>query len=568
MPMPEVIDPEIKWRQRLQVFLDQLLKPVIPDENKRRKYLDSEPMKIWEQAFTHETYSPSFNYEELEFFGDAILKAVFPKYLLDNYPELTKNFYTELNREYMSKMFQAKFSKDMGLPQFIRVLGIEKANLNIVADVFEAFIGALVKIADQYIYQGIGFVVCYNMIEHLFKSVNIDIEKGVGAVKTQVNQIFSRFDLSDPSVEVDDPTATKTIVTVTLDKTALCSLGNIDDILAEVSETTDAKKKAYSDAIKTLSDYGVLNITTQQTKPPQRDDNNVTYKVILKQKQLDFLQTYGIKIKDPVIGKGVAFTKKEAEYEAYTNALNTLGNHGVTTKWATDVKSKRDFSDPEIAKYVPAATARLQAEGYVSMQFFISSKTTTWKGVIIQLVGIKPNGTREILSFVYTTDRSNYRAAKVGIIRHYANGYSRDTAVALPDHLSPYATESQSIMQQKQYSAYKTDATTRSDIRQQHVTPVTRSYIAPKQTGSTTRQNFYEPRQPPKITTPYTPTLPPQTPLQDQRKTFTPTTPATTRRSAIPTSSLVQRASTVVPQKSPPVLQRPKSQQAPQTTPQ
>ena len=36
---------------------------------------------VWIRAFTSETYDPTFNYEDLEYVGDRILKVVFIKYL-------------------------------------------------------------------------------------------------------------------------------------------------------------------------------------------------------------------------------------------------------------------------------------------------------------------------------------------------------------------------------------------------------------------------------------------------------------------------------------------------------
>jgi len=348
---------EYQWLQGLQSFLNVLLQPLIKNQTDRNHYLDGAAMKIWAIAFTHETVSPSDNYEDLEFLGDAMLKAVFPKYLMKRLPHLHKGEYTELNVAYMSKIMQAKLSRQMGLGSHIRVTGIDRANLNLETDVFESFFGALDTISDS-ITPGLGFANCYNMIIHIFHDVDIDESKGRGSSKTQVIQIFVRFELPKPQEVVDNFTV-----------------------------------------------------------------NMVKFSVVLTREHIDFLGSYGVHITNPTIGSAEAPTKKEAEFEAYTQALNMLLQLGITTEWAEDAKQFRDFSDPSVAQYVPQALERLAREGFRSMYFFIPRKTVTPKGAIVQLIGIREDGKYELLSYTYTTDRENsYRDAKTLVVRQYVNG--------------------------------------------------------------------------------------------------------------------------------------------------
>lgn len=346
-----------QWLQGLQSFLNELIAPIIPNQIDRYKYLDINAMKIWMTAFTHETVSPSDNYEDLEFLGDAVLKAVFPKYLMKRLPHLHKGEYTELNVAYMSKIMQAQLARQMGLSGYIRVTGIDRAILNLETDVFESFFGALDTISDT-ITPGLGFVNCYNMIIHIFNTVEIDESKGRGSAKTQVIQIFVRFDLPKP-VEI------------------------------------------YDDS----------------------ENHHARFSVSLSPVHLNFLHSYGVDIRHPNIGTGEAPTKKEAEFEAYTKALELLTRHGITTKWAEEAKQVRDFSEESTARFVPAANARLHKEGFISMYFFIPRKTVTPKGAVVQLVGIRPNGREEVLTYTYTSDRENsYRTAKSLLVQQYGSG--------------------------------------------------------------------------------------------------------------------------------------------------
>ena len=347
-----------QWLQELQSFLNVLLTAIIKNANERYRYIDAAAMKIWVLAFTHETFSPSDNYEDLEFLGDAVLKAVFPKYLMKRLPHLHKGEYTELNVAYMSKIMQAKLARDMGLSNYIRVKGIDRAILNLETDVFESFFGALDTISDS-ITPGLGFANCYNMIVHIFSTVEIDETKGRGSAKTQTIQIFVRFDLPKPVEMYDDS-----------------------------------------------------------------DKYNVKFSVSLTPEHINFLNSYGVNIRDRTIGRGEAPTKKEAEFEAYNQALQLLANsYGITTEWAEEAKQVRDFSDPSISPFVQAADTRLKKEGFSTMYFFIPRKTVTPKGAVVQLVGVRPNGQHEVLSYTYTYDREDgYRSAKILVVQQYGSG--------------------------------------------------------------------------------------------------------------------------------------------------
>jgi len=348
---------QIKWLQGLQSFLNDTLRPIIKDQSTRNLYLNMNAMVIWARAFTHETYSPTDNYEDLEYFGDAILKAVFAKYLMKRFPTFHKSEYTELNVAYMSKIMQAQLSRKLGFGPYIRIKGLDRAILNLETDVFESFFGALDAVSDM-ITPGLGFANCYNMIIHIFSDVDMDEKKARGAVKTRVIQIFSRFGLPKPE---------------------------------EISDET-------------------LRFTAK-------------FAVVLPQESINFLRTYSVNIENPTIGYAEAPTKAEAEYEAYTRADELLSSYGVTTEWAEEAKQQRDFSDPLVAQYVPAASSRLQREGFASMYLFIPRKTSTPKGAVVQLVGVRPNGQHEVISYTYSTDKDNrHRGGKALVVQQYAEG--------------------------------------------------------------------------------------------------------------------------------------------------
>lgn len=411
---------DLQWRQRLQSFIDRLLQPVIKDRTDRNRYLDGRAMVIWGRAFTHETVSPSDNYEDLEFLGDAMLKAVFPKYLMKRFPYLHKGEYTELNVAYMSKIMQAQLSRKLGFSEYIRVTGIDRAILNLETDVFEAFFGALDTISD-FILPGLGFANCYNMIVHIFADVEIDETKGRGSAKTQVIQMFVRFDLPKPDEQ--SPGAEVSIRAKPKFVDYLQKVGINDTILgnAIAAKDKDAEYNAYREMVNTFVEAGL--IVVEQEKILGQGQRGVDFTVRLRREHLDFLINYGVVIDNPVIGYAEAPTKADAQFQAYTQAFNTLAAYGITTEWAEEAKQARDFIDPSVARFVPGASERLKKEGFESMYFFIPRKTVTPKGAIVQLVGVRKNGQHEVLSYTYTNDRENsYRAAKTLVVKQYASG--------------------------------------------------------------------------------------------------------------------------------------------------
>jgi dsRNA-specific ribonuclease len=355
------------WLQNLESFLYNILKSAsLIEENERKEFFNEINMPIWVNAFTHETYSPSENYEDLEYIGDAILKSVFPCYLRALFPKLNRAKYTEINVAYMSKMQQANLSRKMGLRKYIRVANEIEANLKLESDVFESFFGALFETSNN-VESGYGYTCCHNMIIYLFKDIAINQEIHKGAHKSRVLQIFSRFKL--------------------------------EKLHEQISE---------------------IQIDTENTKDFKRK-SNIQLQVCLNPTHKDFLLSKGVKLDTDIIGLGIASTKESASVIAYENALKFLQKMGITTEWAIQEKNKLDFSDPEILKYHAQYTKRLKEDGYVDINFFVSSKTRDKFGAIVQIRGIKKDGTEQALKTIYTNDvDTSYRNAKISIIRDYS----------------------------------------------------------------------------------------------------------------------------------------------------
>ena len=117
----------------------------------------------------------NYNYERLEFLGDAIIKPIISIYLVERYPYENEGFLSTLRTKIESTNTLSHFFKCLGLQDYILLSQTTEQengrnNIHILEDCFEAFIGALFKYAQL---NGISYGDIMNIIQKL---VNILIE--------------------------------------------------------------------------------------------------------------------------------------------------------------------------------------------------------------------------------------------------------------------------------------------------------------------------------------------------------------------------------------------------------
>ena len=104
-------------------------------------------------AFTHRSYlneNPDFylgHNERLEFLGDAVLELVVTEYLYKKYPKKAEGELTNWRAALVNAKILAKVASDLGFGDFLllsrgETKDIGKARQYILADTFEAFVGA------------------------------------------------------------------------------------------------------------------------------------------------------------------------------------------------------------------------------------------------------------------------------------------------------------------------------------------------------------------------------------------------------------------------------------------
>ena len=107
-------------------------------------------IEFYQKAFTHRSLKKvdkngePFNYERLEFVGDAMLGSVIASYLFIKAPNQSEGYLTQMRSKIVSREHLNELGKELNLISFVKS-NIPKNNIgdNIHGNIFEALIGAI-----------------------------------------------------------------------------------------------------------------------------------------------------------------------------------------------------------------------------------------------------------------------------------------------------------------------------------------------------------------------------------------------------------------------------------------
>lgn len=107
-------------------------------------------LEFYQKAFTHRSLKKvdkngePYNYERLEFVGDAMLGSVIASYLFIKAPNQSEGYLTQMRSKIVSREHLNELGKDLNLTSFVKS-NIPKNNIgdNIHGNIFEALIGAI-----------------------------------------------------------------------------------------------------------------------------------------------------------------------------------------------------------------------------------------------------------------------------------------------------------------------------------------------------------------------------------------------------------------------------------------
>jgi ribonuclease-3 len=152
--------------------------------------------KLLIQAFTHSSYvnehrkRPHEDNERLEFLGDAVLELTISQYLFKKFPHMSEGELTKLRAAIVCEPSLVKFANALSFGQLVLLGkgeemtgGRERPAL--LADVFEAFIGAL------YLDQGMDAVIRF-LEQTIFPKINEGAFSHVMDYKSQLQELVQR----------------------------------------------------------------------------------------------------------------------------------------------------------------------------------------------------------------------------------------------------------------------------------------------------------------------------------------------------------------------------------------
>lgn len=127
--------------------------------------IKTENIELYETALTHTSYANEHgleSYERLEYLGDAVLELVMSEYLYKN-TDFKEGKMTKIRANYVCENALNEYSLKIGLNEDLKLGNGEEASGGkfrkaIVADIYEAFIGALfldkgLEVARNFIYE-------------------------------------------------------------------------------------------------------------------------------------------------------------------------------------------------------------------------------------------------------------------------------------------------------------------------------------------------------------------------------------------------------------------------------
>jgi len=101
------------------------------------------------EALTHSSEDKILNYENLEFFGDAVLRLAASNFIEKEYPQMSVGERSELRAQIVSDVWLIKLGKKVGIEKLIikgpKALGDKNSKDTIIGESTEALIGALYK---------------------------------------------------------------------------------------------------------------------------------------------------------------------------------------------------------------------------------------------------------------------------------------------------------------------------------------------------------------------------------------------------------------------------------------
>ena len=181
-------------------FKDMIFE-ILKRSNLKDKYMEplltDESMSLFSKVFTSPTANPVDNYELFEIMGDVTANKFIVLYMLKRFPKLFSNeavqIVARLKIVYGSKQTFFGIAERLGFWPYITAAQSERDNRkkSLLEDSFEAFLGCVEFILDRTMINGVGYTICYNILESIFNDMDISLKyEDLYDAKTRLKEIY------------------------------------------------------------------------------------------------------------------------------------------------------------------------------------------------------------------------------------------------------------------------------------------------------------------------------------------------------------------------------------------
>jgi len=147
-----------------------------------KKMMGFKPKDIfyYKKAFTHSSSKKivdgkSYNYERLEFLGDAIIDTIVSAFLYNIAPLENEGYLTKMRSKIVSRQNLNRLGKDLKLLKYVNsAVSQDKFGDNIYGNIYEALVGAV--FLDK------GYDICEKFVHKTLISPYVDIERLEGKI--------------------------------------------------------------------------------------------------------------------------------------------------------------------------------------------------------------------------------------------------------------------------------------------------------------------------------------------------------------------------------------------------
>jgi dsRNA-specific ribonuclease len=185
-------------------FIANLIAPCGLDSHQLELLLDPLSLELYTKAFTHVSYDAHNHYEVYEQLGDITVNKFLVWYFHHRLAQHGTLFHStlgvkvvaRLRIKYGSKQQLSELADRLGFWTHIRITEnvSQGKRLSILEDVFEAFVGVTEYLVDSRLMVGLGYIICYRILQSFFDPMTIDISyEQLFDAKTRLKELFDVY---------------------------------------------------------------------------------------------------------------------------------------------------------------------------------------------------------------------------------------------------------------------------------------------------------------------------------------------------------------------------------------